>query len=179
MGLPVWESVLFLTSVAGIDVLVLLKRPLRMIWDVVFNMSRKSLPRTFDVMLIVLALGVVTFGGCRLSPFRMGMSRKFFLSSDVRWRSCSDPVWLLKSPAVIWMSCGEFIWFSCKVVKKSLVLSAVAVCSAALLAGVGMKKEVPIFMYDFAVMWGRFNAVSSGIVNSVFGLRRLIGRVRC
>ena len=89
------------------------------------------------------------FGGCRLSPFRMGM---FFLSSAVRWSSCSEPVWLLKSPAVIWMSCGECIWFSCKVVKKSLVLSAVVVCSAALLAGVGTKKEVPIFMYDFAVI---------------------------
>ena len=129
--------------------LVLLKRPLRMIWDVVFNMSRKNLPLTFDIMLIVLVLGVVTFGGCRLLPFRMGM---FFLSSAVRWSSCSEPVWLLKSPAVIWMSCGECIWFSCNVVKKSLVLSAVAVCSAALLAGVGTKKEVPIFMYDFAVI---------------------------
>ena len=74
------------------------------------------------------------------------------------------------------MSCREFIWFSCKVVKKSFVLSAMAVCSAALLAGVGMKKEVPIFMYDFAVMWGRFSAISSGIVKSSFWVKAAVRR---
>ena len=93
--------------------------PLTMSCVVVFRRLRRRRPRARALVVREEGEGAVWLGSRCGSPRRGGMEVR---SSVERWPSRCVPTWLLKSPAVMWISVGEERWLSARDSNRSKVL---------------------------------------------------------